>query len=225
MRKLLAALLVAMIVIIPICSLAVSDTEITFRNIPWLSSPSVVREVGFADNESAQWWLSDEVLCDFGTVKSIDNLVQNILETTTPNCFKMGTIMSGDLDVAGYKVSTVLALFAYDIDENGAILSDAQDTKFMAGVYYFDYIDKAANKERAKDLEAKLTGIYGKPSKKEGKIITWLDNDKNKLMLYNDGSSSTMLMYKYHDADELIAKAYEVAKKEVPNPVGNTNGL
>lgn len=221
-KKLIIALTV---MVVFIYSTALSESTITFRNIPWLSSPATVSEIGFPDNEMAQLFLSDDFLVDLGTTESIDDLIYNRLGTTTPNCFKMAAIMDDGLSVAGYAVSYCTIVFVYDTDENGVIYSSPADTKLVAGVYSFGYMDDEHNIARSTDITEKLTGLYGVPTEKDDILTIWYDTDYNSITLYSY-FGVTAIMYKYHDADELIKKVYETANIDAAgSPVGNVDGL
>ena len=221
MKKIVIAL-VLIVSMTLVYSLAISESMISFRNVPWLSSPAEVSEIGFPDDELAQAYLEDIGLADLGTAESIDGLSYNRLSTTTPPCFKLAMLV--DFGVAGYNVSTSLVIFAYDVDADGNVLSSAPDTKLVAGCYYFDHLDEASNHARALDLEAKLTGLYGEPAARGEDTITWYDNDQNALVLYNT-EYFTSLLYKYHDADTMLQQAYAAAQNAAESPAGNTSGL
>ena len=136
--------------------IAFADSSVLFRDIPWLSSPADVRSIGFADNELAQLYLSDDLLIDMGTVKSIDEqLPYNQLETTTPTCFKIGVLTPDvGLNVAGYNVDITEIIYAYDMDENGSIISSPADLQFVCGQYIFSSLDEASSIEIALDIES-----------------------------------------------------------------------
>lgn len=208
------------------CGVAFADSSVLFRDIPWLSSPADVRHIGFADNEAAQFYLSDDILIDMGTVKPIDEqLPYNQLETTTPTCFKIGVLTPDvGLNVAGYNVDITEIIFAYDIDVNGSVLSSPADLQFICSQYVFDSLDEASSAERAMDIERKLTNIYGTPSNSDEHIVTWKDEDGNTI-IFSKFSYFTSLLYRYYDADELIKQAYDAAKKQASTPVDNMNGL
>lgn len=223
-KRTVFAITLAAIMMLLACGSAFSESAITFRNIPWLSSPETVSEIGFSGNEAAQLWLTDDFIVDLGTTEPIDGLAYNSLATTTPTCFKMAAIMEDGLNVAGYDLSYCVIVFAYSVDENGVVLSELADTQLVAGIYNFSHAADDANIARSTDIEEKLTGIYGAPAEKEDIITTWYDEEHNSITLYSFYGVTT-LMYKYHDADELIKQAYEAASKDAVSPIGNVDGL
>lgn len=163
MRKLLVPVVALALCAIPaILTRAEStgETVILFRDIPWGTSYTDVKEI-LSDLDL--WTLTGDGYRVYPTAEIItdDQMEELQFEQSDINIYAVAD--NKEVDVAGYTTNNVELFFAY-IPVDGVLTKSESDSSLYGARYSIDVQDLDSAED---DLVKKLTSLYGEPSRKE----------------------------------------------------------
>ena len=180
--------------------------EIQFRNIPWgtnyRDAMTYLTDFSFRTRDETR--ISSE----------LDNAAEMILDPREK------------ADVAGYALSYVRLTLLYTV-EDGTIMKNPENIKFVRAMYYLNAINKD---EAYEDLKVKLSALYGEGVEKTvtaGIATTWTADDGSYVQLEN-GYFAVEINYgiKGEVYESWLSEILDEQKRqETENAEGNYNGL
>lgn len=228
-NKLILAILILVILLVPMCGLAESTEEvsITFRGIPWESSYNDIQN-SLPDGEHLGK-LSSDHYCS-----STNGYVTGTRETPYSGeelgafCSLIGA--DGNyVSVAGYETVLSELVFVYVPNENGLIDYNQKNTTLIQAMYSIETIVPDVVFE---DLLAKLTSIYGEPTYEKrysDSCPVWTEKDGSMVGLIAINDDHIVIRYTFKGADDLITKAHnslvETEKQKTIDVQSDTSGL
>ena len=203
MKKLLAAVLTAIIALSALFAAAAAETpEILFRNIPFGSDAETVSEAVREDGIGFSLFDPALVAASYICMLASENYSLYALDTGI-STFSIDT--SAETEVEGYTPSRISIFFIYR-PVDGRLVTEDQYTALYAGEYEFSTDNPA---ELLQEMKEKLAGIYG-PCKYEGgeELLPGLFGESNITFLSVDPAETFAIWES--DKAYLILKATDI---------------
>lgn len=234
-----------------LCSYSLADFNISFRDIPWLSSEKQVlqalTEQGILTSDMhfeskrrdfIDSWVPyagceypNGVEIKYSSTLGYDRVPQtnyvfrgsynNLDHSSNPIC-----------QVAGYDVSTVHVRFLPKVKEptNGVSSYDTSDLMFVRAGYDIDDLHYGKSNEVYLDIQSKLTSLYGEPIESNNKMLGtyWHSPDGSGVQLWEFNDSVHIVYAYYNDeaiVDELNTIQHAIDDSEETKKKNSTDGL
>lgn len=171
--------------------------EITFRGIPWYSSPKECFDALYPGEPycAPQYeGISISVIGD-------ENFGCDYEIAYCSNAgFEMMDLGYYDIDVGGYDVSSMFVEFMYGVTD-GVVSQNVDDSQLVSASYFINAVDRFAVMS---DLKSKLTTLYGEPMELHDKM-RFINADymrmEDKLLWIGDNDAAVMLEMVWHSLD------------------------
>jgi len=224
MKKVFSFMLTLLLMTCSAFALSDESQEIIFRGIPWgVSIPEFLEQVSedikFDDFEEE--YANDLRKYIYGSeILNFNEKVQRIGYAESNWEYKL------DLQVAGYAVDCIEAIFAMKPDEEGLPTHDDEHTALVAANYWLDVDDAPA---AFADLTEKLTGLYGEPAPFDSvpyKVYLVWRGENDTFVSLNLSYASVYINYVDLKGNDLFKIAEEsiVSAKKAGTPT-STDGL
>lgn len=160
MKKIVTVILALMVLISSgLAAYGEENDEILFRDIPWGSNPSEVKELLAKENISTTAIASRFPILSFG--EELRFYDEFDMVSCDQGCFEGLVLDANGTTVGGHEISSIAFDFIYGVDGE-TVSFEEDDSRLVKASYTLEPVDKF---EVYEDLVNKLTSLYGEPEK------------------------------------------------------------